>query len=607
MKQAVLTFITLCILPYAIAESVDETEFIGDGNDGNRSTPVHRFELFDENGVQIRAKDKNPKPFSIEKTCGQCHDYKKIAHGWHFNGHDPAVESGRPGQPWVFTDSKTRTQIPITARNWAGTFAPEELGISPWEFLKIYYSHFPGGSYGQMPADNPDEGIRQEISGMYEINCLACHHSSPHEDQSFAALQAARQNYRWIPTASSGKAVVSGVALSLDDFFDPEFDEGIKVTYNEGVFDAEDKVYFDIAMPSNDRCYFCHSNQNMAIGEEAEWSRDEDVHLQSGLRCIDCHRNGDDHQITRGIETEGSGQSLTCEGCHLSSHSDTPESGRMGAPKPKHHGIPTVHFEKLSCTACHSGTWPDEETRRWRTARIHKTGLHGKHNLDLNVPHVYAPVLMKGNDGKIAPHKVFWPAYWALSVGEKIVPIPPKEVLEKATAALDTDGDKIDDWRPLTEEQIQTVLPLLSQEGSRSVYIAGGKMYQLDAEGKITSSRHEAAQPYSWPMAHDVRPAEQSLGVRLCKDCHTTDSPFFFGKVEVDTPVKTADGAEFVEAINLQGIDRMYMWLFNASFVFRPMLKIVAFASCGLIGLMILAYLLRAVAAISNACAEEVE
>ena len=36
-------------------------------------------------------------------------------------------------------------------------------------------------------------------------------------------------------------------------------------------------------------------------------------------------------------------------------------------------------------------------------------------------------------------------------------------------------------------------------------------------------------------MAHDVRPAEQSLGVRNCKDCHATDSPLFFGKTEVDS------------------------------------------------------------------------
>ena len=32
--------------------------------------------------------------------------------------------------------------------------------------------------------------------------------------------------------------------------------------------------------------------------------------------------------------------------------------GRMGAPEPIHKGLPPVHLEKLSCTACHSGQFP---------------------------------------------------------------------------------------------------------------------------------------------------------------------------------------------------------------------------------------------------------
>jgi hypothetical protein len=120
--------------------------------------------------------------------------------------------------------------------------------------------------------------IRKDISGNYEINCLACHHNSPQEDQSLAALQAARQNFRWIPAASSGKAVVNGVASQLSNFFDPEFDEGIKVAYNPGVFDKDNKVFFDVSgKPINDRCYFCHSNRDTRVGEEHEWTQDHDV------------------------------------------------------------------------------------------------------------------------------------------------------------------------------------------------------------------------------------------------------------------------------------------------------------------------------------------
>jgi len=586
---------------------VQADELLGQGNDGNRGAVVHVVDLLDDEGQRIRPGDSAPKPFSTRQTCGKCHDYEMISGGWHFNGHDSEVQTGRPGEPWVLTDAITRTQVPISGRKWEGTFAPEEFGISPWEFLKMNFSHFPGGSYGQMDSDDPDEMIRQDISGQYEINCLACHNADPHQDQSAAAMQAARQNYRWVAAESSGKASVSGVASALDDFFDPEFDEGLKVAYEKNWFDADDKVFFDIAKhPANKSCYFCHSSQNLLVGEDQEWTRHEDVHLKSGLLCVDCHRNGDNHMMTRGIENEGPGEMLTCSGCHLGSGEEShPATGGLGAQKPKHAGIPAVHFEKLACTACHSGIWPEDVTGRWKTSRIHKTGLHGKHNLDINQPHVYGPVLMKGADGLIAPHKLFWPAYWAIGQGDEIVPIAPKDVLSAAGSILKQKVEKNDDWLPLTEEDISAVLNLLSTDSERAAYIAGGKVYSLSEKGELEIAPSGIAKPYAWPMAHDVRPAGQALGVRSCEDCHAADAPFFFGRIEVDTPVKMDSSTNFIEMIELQGIDRDYMRTFNASFVFRPFLKIVAVAASGLIALVLLAYAVQAITAISRACGKE--
>jgi hypothetical protein len=608
MKQQLKTIAVILLSLVAVGVAAEMTSeedaalLLGQGDDGNLSTPVHVIELFDDQGRPIRADDKSPPPFSLRQTCGQCHDYDLIAKGWHFNGHNSAVEPGRPGQPWVLTDSTTRTQIPMTAREWAGTFSPQQLGVTPWEFVKMHFSHFPGGSYGEMELEDPEEAIRQTISGTYEINCLACHNADPRQNQSDAALQAARQNYRWIAAGSSGMAEIRGVASELDSFFDPEFDEGITLKYKDGTFNDDDTVFFDITKhPSNGRCYFCHSNQRLTVSEDRAWTEDEDVHLTSGLQCVDCHRNGDDHMITRGTGQREDGASLTCEGCHVGDlDTDKPERGRLGAPKPAHRGIPTVHFEKLTCTACHSGPWPDDQAERWRTARIHKTGLHGRHNLNLLQPHVYAPVMMRGIDGKIGPYKVFWPAYWAMIENGTPVPIAPKAMPKAAADILRTSVDTVDDWKPLTAEQIIAVLKSLDSEDKKAAYIAGGRVYQLTAEDTLAISEDPVASPYAWPMAHDVRPAEQALGVRQCKDCHTTDSPFFFGTIERDTPIKTEAGAEFVEAIQLQGLDRLYIWAFNASFVFRPFMKIVAFASCGVIALVLLAYMMKAVIAIAR-------
>ena len=605
--QKVIWFMLLSFTGLVFASSEEEGALIGEGNDGNRSGPVHLFNLKDEAGLKIRGDSESPQPFSTRQTCGECHDYDEIAHGWHFNAHDTSVDSGRPGEPWVLIDSKSRSQIPVTARAWKGTFAPEQVGITPWKFMQKFYSHFPGGSYGEMDADSPEEGIRQGISGKYEINCLACHHNSPFEDQSLAALQVARQNFRWVPTASSGLAHVKGVALSLDDFYDPEFDEGgLEVTYKPGIFDKDDKVFMDIGMPENERCYFCHSNQDLSVSPEMEWTRDQDVHINSGLNCIDCHRNGDDHMVTRGYAHEGLGSTLSCEGCHIEDHhGGKPESNRLGAPAPEHVGIPPIHFEKLSCTACHSGNWPEEQAGQIRTARIHKTGLHGKHNLNQQQPHIYGPVLMKGTDGKIAPHKLFWPSYWAYASGEEYLPVDPDKVLEMAGDVLDDDAEKQNDWRPLSEDKISEALKALRDGEKVPVYIAGGKLYKLVGDGKLEVSSPSAAQPYAWPMAHDVRPAEQALGVNKCADCHTGESPFFYSKLPVDGPVVAQGGQQFIDMISLQGLDKRYMAAFNFSFAFRPLLKLTALGSCGLIALVVLAYVLKAIAVVAKAGVEE--
>lgn len=602
MKRSVqrIVLILLC----AGMTPAQEIERLGDGNDGNRYTPVHRIELFDETGVKIHQSDKNPQPFSTRTTCGECHDYAAIARGWHFRGPDePAETNGRPGEPWVLADRRTRTQIAVSSRGWPGTFSPESLGLSAWEFVNLFGGFMPGGGYGEAPPDpeRPHEMLRKPISGDFEINCLICHGSDYRQDASLAALQAARWNYRWIPAAFSGLAVVNGVASELTDFFDPLFDEGIKTAYNPGVFDKDDMVVMDLTgRPNADRCYFCHSARPTDLGASNEWQRDEDVHMTSGLTCVDCHRNGVAHRITRGIETDDPARaSLTCEGCHLGA----PETiGRLGAPRPRHVGIPLIHFESLTCTACHSGDEPREQTGRWQTARIHRLGLHGKHKVDLRLPHIYGPVMMKGEDGRIGPHYLFWPAFWARMDNGQIAPMPPAEVQKAAGTLLQSLPPETDDWPELTGEEIAAVLKQLSAEEKPAVYIAGGKLYRM-AGDSLEAVDDPAAAPVAWPIAHDVRPAVRSLGARSCADCHATDSPFFFAKVQADGPV--AGDPRFVEAVSLQGIDRLYMKLFNFSFVFRPWLKTVALGASGLIALVLLSFAVRAVGAFSRAAGED--
>ena len=153
------------------SRAAEEGKGLGDGHDGNRAAITHLISLYDEKGIAIKATDRQPKPISMLKTCGECHNYNEIAAGWHFHSGGTNPPAGRNGEPWVLTDSVTRSQIPMSNRNWEGAYTPEQLELTAWEFLKRFSSHYPGGNYGEMqPAEDddeadPEEFLRWPISG----------------------------------------------------------------------------------------------------------------------------------------------------------------------------------------------------------------------------------------------------------------------------------------------------------------------------------------------------------------------------------------------------------------------------------------------------------
>ena len=641
MIQIIRTSMSLMLLACVITlgRSAENGKGLGDGHDGNRTSISHVITLYDEKDVEIKPTVSQPRPISMRNTCGKCHDYDAMATGWHFHSGSTNVLSGRSGEPWVLTDTRIRTQIPISNRGWKGTYKPSDINMTAWKFLKQFSSHFPGGNYGEMmPSDDdldadPEEFLRWPISGKYEINCLACHHADRKQNQSDAALQAARENYRWAATVASGIATVKGAASELDEFYDPETEYEIVTSYDKSRFDSNNKVFLDIVRkPPSNRCYYCHSTQDLQTPGKDEWVHNEDVHLASGMSCSDCHRNGVDHMIARGdIEPTGNPHSsseylkkydvkkvasYSCRGCHLGNSVGTDAAskmgGHLGAPIPDHKGIPPIHFEKLSCTACHSGRLPEQKTGRVRTARIHKLGLHGRHTMNKQLPHVVSPVFARSENGKITPHNMIWPSFWGVRTNGIVKPIAPDLIREIASDELGVEAEnpeRINDWIELSEEQIGKVLKLIDDEYEtdseedkpmpEAVYVAAGKLFSLD-NGNVVSSIHDAAKPYKWPIAHDVRPASQSLGSNgRCQDCHSQDSPFIFGQVEVDTPFNP-DVGQFVSMTDFEELDPLYYQSFAFTFLFRPWLKGVVIVACILAGLVLLLFALKGIDRLVN-------
>jgi len=627
-----LSISVICITTWASAAVVARAEgkLLGDESDGSKAHSTHLIPLFyqtddgKKSNEQIKPGDDPLLPFSTKHTCGDCHSYDIINKGWHFNYVDPNVGVGRPGEPWILFDAKTGTQIPISHRAWVGTFRPEQVGLTARQFTLLFGRQTPGGGAGEIDSTGSGDISREVVSGKLEINCLSCHNGHYAQDQggpSGYAVQIVRENFRWAAAASSGIASVTGSAKDMPSTYDPFFPEPPAgktpptVTYRKDAFDQENRVSFDIVREvSNKRCYFCHSNVYYEDADTEKWSADEDIHLTAGLKCVDCHRNGLDHNIIRGYagESDPNGhvvRTSTCEGCHLEGHSGgTPAAGRLGAPVPKHVGIPPVHFEKLTCTACHSGPWPQDQTILAKTSRAHRLGTPNVNKSRQMLPHVVAPVFAKGADGKIAPHKLLWPAYWAEAEDQNIAPVASatvEKVIGKALATrepLATGG-----WPDLTTEDVKTVLAALSADKSvkgKPVYVAGGKLYRLgDSDEVVAEDDHASAKPYLWAIAHNVRPAAQALGIRYCTDCHATSSPFFFGSVAVDSPIAAVREAA-KKMITFQGLNRTFAWAFAFSFIFRPWLKVVALGSCVLLAAVLLLYALRALGCVVKVLTE---
>ncbi|MBN2210035.1 MAG: hypothetical protein JW709_01450, partial [Sedimentisphaerales bacterium] len=156
---------------------------IGDIDDGSRAKTVHHFPLYDDQDFEIFPD--SIEPFSTRQTCGKCHDYDTISQGWHFNAGLMDKPAGRRAQPWLYWDAAIGVQFPLSYRKWEGVFSPSEAGLTQWDFVRIFGRQLPGGMAGEKMVSNKiDPGDKWELSGMLEVNCLACHNVSYRQDQS---------------------------------------------------------------------------------------------------------------------------------------------------------------------------------------------------------------------------------------------------------------------------------------------------------------------------------------------------------------------------------------------------------------------------------------
>ena len=324
-----------------------------------------------------------PAAISQEKTCSQCHEIDKMRGGSHFrSGGTNDVVNKVNREPWFLCSSNAALRTVSLA---------DRGGLTAWEWTKTFGWAFPGGGLASCPSAMAEAAGRRQrwfVTGPLEMNCLSCH-SQDDYDISEWAKQTLRENWSGAALAAAGFARVDGMNERLDASWDSHIAENPddhlfkvpeNITYDPAKFDDKGRAIFRVGKPKNENCLACHSAAQ--AGENSNEAT-VDVHLQRGMRCIDCHRNGMDHRV----------KTTSCASCHM-------EKNGAG-PKPNHVGIPLVHFQKLSCAVCHSGVTKGGKRAQVRTMRANRIGIYGRAQWATDIPFIEEPFVCKDAEGKV--------------------------------------------------------------------------------------------------------------------------------------------------------------------------------------------------------------
>jgi len=306
-----------------------------------------------------------PRPVSTKQTCGACHPYETITHGYHFQmGRDELYPEGDPTYgtpvdkgPGFFGKWLALYQRELVGKHFEDT---ELVDMTPFDWVINCGVCHPGGG----PAEYDREGKRYDITkktnplkgtfgdgdyynspwektGVIEADCFICHLEN--YEYSLRAQQIKKWNFEYAGTAGAGLGYVWGSTI---DGQQP------KVYYNKSIFRADGTVHLPIRRPTDRQCMFCHdmsSVQKRGISWHSPYM--QDVHTEQGLRCIDCHHGDIRHNFAKGsssvqtVRDDLDDTALSCSECH--------NSQEKGAPYAEHRGLPPLHLERIACTACH--------------------------------------------------------------------------------------------------------------------------------------------------------------------------------------------------------------------------------------------------------------
>ncbi|MGE4618996.1 MAG: hypothetical protein AAEJ04_04215 [Planctomycetota bacterium] len=449
----------------------------------------------------------------LKATCAPCHDVEAASAGLHGG----AGIDGRRGEPWFLIDPRSGTSLPIHRRSWSGIQLPAELDLDESAWTKIFGRHETGHGSGS--------------------DCLVCHLATGYDFskriERFDAGDASRAPF-----------IAAGLLDTNGKFDLPRFD-------------SEGHIKLDLlADAGTAACLPCHTVRNLETDNNPNWRQDQwfhdgDVHLAAGLSCVDCHRSGIDHHIVRGYEGEkhpaGTDvSSLTCRGCHMDE-----KGGHLGAPKPRHAGLPPFHLEEIHCTGCHSGPEPKAtEIKQW-TSRAHRLGEPSQKRNSETPPRIIWAGIDKDETGKLGPVRQSWPDGWGLlSTNGTVRPLAPALLRRPLRKSLRIRANLREEVLSKLGDQQATekIHDALTEIGDSipgdevAVFISGGRVLRSDGNQGLIEIPSDVSTAVSWPVAHPVRSARTSIGSGGCIDCHSSDSRWLSSPIAAKTMLPLPGG-----------------------------------------------------------------
>lgn len=431
-----------------------------------------------------------------------------------------------------------------------------------------------GNRYDKKLLKNPS--LAEELNGDYfqskwdqtgviEADCFICHF--PNYDYLKRREQIRMLNFKWSSVAGARIGQVNGYVAKGDR---------PKVQYNKRLFNENGQVVLTMNRKTATRnCLFCHfsidkAKRGTTFNDPVNTHpKVNDVHNIAGLKCIDCHFGGIDHNFAKGDDNHSKVRDdldntiRNCVNCHT--------EGYKGAPRMKHRAIRNDHLEKLSCQACHIpfvsrvpvggtinitghalktlnliGSKAEKDTIKWEQ-------LFQQEKTDFWRP-IYE-MRKKGNDkaSKIWPVNRILPIFFtnkaANGIHHQLFTSETKEAYEafckKSNTEMVTSTKQIEINQIIYKPaDIKLMLQFLAESLKKSnrfdnidlFYHKGGLIYSLSKEGDLLKQKDHtwvaALSPYS--VSHNVAPAPQALGANGCDDCHSGESRIFNAPVVTD-------------------------------------------------------------------------